>query len=339
MNPTKTETKRIRKNVKKTKTKIAFVIDDIATISKSTNYLMSECCARSYEVYYLYPKNFTIRHNEAYGFLRKFKRKQQKELGEAELLPLRFLDAIFIRTDISVDIDVTCFLDVIENEVFVINGIKGIRKANNKLYITSFHDPGKPPIIPETYVSKNKDFLKKVIMESNRKYWILKPFRGTRGRGVIVLSKESMKNVNSLLDFYIGSDEDERKPKNYIILQEYLPKAENGDKRILVLNGEIIGAMRRVPAKDDNRSNMSAGAKAQSCGISASDRMICERIKEQLLRDKLYFVGLDVVGDKLIEINVLSPGALSKINKLYNVRLEKKVIDFLEEMIFEKKVE
>ena len=318
----------------KSRLKIAFVIDNIQIITKSTRYLMSECYSRDHEVYYLYPKNFTIRSNEAYGFLHKIKRKNQRtELG-AELLPLRFLDVIFIRADISVDIqNVTCFLDIIEDDVFIVNSVKGIRKANNKLYITSFFEPGKTSIIPETYVSKNKEFLKKTIVGSRNRYWVLKPFRGTRGRGVIVLSKDSMKNVNSLLDFYIGSDENETEPKNYIILQEYLPRAEKGDKRILILNGEIIGAMKRVPARDDNRSNISAGGRAEACGISVSDRLICQRIKEQLWRDKLYFVGLDVVGDKLIEINVLSPGGLSKINELYNARLEIKVVDFLEEMI------
>lgn len=328
-----------QKKMKKYKFKIAFVIDDIQNISKSTLYLMNECYDRNHEVYYIYPRNFTIRHNEAYGFLYKIRNKELYAKTELELLPLRLLNTIFIRTDISTDIqNITCFLDIIEKEILIVNGIEGIRKANNKLYITSFFDPEKPSIIPETYVSKNKEFLKKIIIESPNKYWVLKPFRGTRGRGVIVLSKDSMKNVNSLLDFYIGSEENEKEPKNYIILQEYLPKAEKGDKRILLMDGEIIGAMKRVPATDDNRSNISVGATPVVCKISASDRMICERIKDQLKLDKLYFVGLDIVGDKLIEINVLSPGGLSIINRLYNIKLEKKVIDFLERMILLKKI-
>lgn len=316
------------------KLKIAFVIDDIQTITKSTQYLIAECFSRGHEVTYLYPKNFTIRSNEAYGFLHKITTKDQKHEAEAELLPLRSLDAIFIRIDFSVDVqNLACFLDVIADDVFIMNGVKGLRKASNKLYMTSFYSPGEPAIIPETYVSKNKEILKKTIAESKRKYWILKPFRGTRGRGVIVLTKDSMKNVSSLLDFYIGSEEDERIPKNYIILQEYLPKAEKGDKRILLLNGEILGAMKRVPAEDDHRSNLCAGGRAIVTRIFDHERAICEGIKEQLLRDELYFVGIDIVGDKLIEVNVLSPGGLSKINELYDVQLESKVISFIEQKV------
>ena len=216
--------------MKNKKLKIAFVIDDIQTITRSTRYLMTECFRRGHETTYLYPKNFTIRGNEAYGFLHKVVTGNQTEEADGELLPLRSLDAIFVRIDFSVDVqNLSCFLDVIANDVFVMNGVKGLRKASNKLYMTSFYKPDEPSIIPETYVSKNKEILKKTIVESKRKYWVLKPFRGTRGRGVIVLTKESMKNVNSLLDFYIGSEDDERIPKNYIILQEYLAKAEKPD--------------------------------------------------------------------------------------------------------------
>ena len=131
--------------------KIAFVIDNIQEVTPSTKLLMDECCKRKHRVYYLYPKNFTIRHNEAYGFLHPMRNK-----GLGKLLPLRELDVILIRTDFTDDIqNVACFLDVVDKDVLIVNGVKGIRKASNKLYITSFHEPNKPSIIPETYVSKN----------------------------------------------------------------------------------------------------------------------------------------------------------------------------------------
>jgi len=115
-----------------------------------------------------------------------------------------------------------------------------------------------------------------------------------------------------------------------VILQEYLKEAESGDKRILLLNGEILSAVRRVPAADDARGNIHAGGTAVACEICDSDRKICARIRQKLLDDGLYFVGLDVVGDKLLEVNVVSPGGITYVNELYGLKIEEQVVDFLE---------
>ena len=102
------------------------------------------------------------------------------------------------------------------------------------------------------------------------------------------------------------------------------------DRITILLNGEILSAVRRVPAADDARGNIHAGGTAVACEISESDRRICARIRQKLLDDGLFFVGLDVVGDKLLEVNVVSPGGITHVNQLYGLKIEEQVVDFLE---------
>ncbi|MEE4213599.1 MAG: hypothetical protein V2I34_00940, partial [Bacteroidales bacterium] len=134
---------------------------------------------------------------------------------------------------------------------------------------------------------------------------------------------------NSLLDFYISGT----KEGNYVILQEFIEGAEEGDVRVLMLNGQPLGAYRRIPAGDDIRSNIKAGGTARKHSLTKKEKDICSRIGPKLVADGLYFVGLDIINDKLIEINVCSPGGITRINAFNRVRLQKKVIDFLEEVI------
>ncbi|NNE54993.1 MAG: glutathione synthetase, partial [Flavobacteriales bacterium] len=123
---------------------------------------------------------------------------------------------------------------------------------------------------------------------------------------------------------------------NYVILQEYVPGAEDGDIRVLMLHGEPIGAMRRVPAKDEARSNVSAGGTVQKHVLTKDEKRLCRIVGKKLVDDGLYFVGLDLIGGKLIEVNVLSPGGINYINRLMKIRLEKKVIDYLEDVVLMK---
>jgi glutathione synthase len=137
-----------------------------------------------------------------------------------------------------------------------------------------------------------------------------------------------------LLDFYIGDEN----TSNYVILQEYVEGAEDGDVRILMLNGEPIGAMRRVPSKGDVRSNVHAGGSAVRHALSREEKELCRHIGPKLVRDGLYFAGLDVINNKLIEVNVLSPGGIARINRLNRVKLQKKVIDFVENVVHAKEL-
>jgi len=244
------------------------------------------------------------------------------------MLPISGFDVIFIRTDPPIDPITLNFLDSIKDDTFIVNDIDGLRKANNKLYPASFEDP-KNEIIPITHVSKSKNYLKEVIRNSKQDKMILKPLDGFGGSGVIVLEKNATQNINSLLDFYISGKRD----GNYVIVQEFVEGAEEGDTRVLVLNGEPIGAYKRIPAADDIRSNIKAGGSAQKHVLTAKEKFICKKVGPKLVSDGLYFVGLDIIKGKLIEINVVSPGGITRINKFNRTKIQSKVIDFVENVV------
>jgi glutathione synthase len=244
-------------------------------------------------------------------------------------VPLASFDVIFMRANPPLDNLVLNFLDSVKNDVFIINNVEGLREANNKLYTAAFYDP-KNEIIPATHVSKNKEYLKKVIREGESEKMIMKPLNGYGGSGVIVLERDARSNTNSLLDFYIDGKDGET---NYVIVQDYVEGAELGDVRVLMLHGEPIGAMRRVPADGDARSNISAGGTIAKHVLTKDEKRLCKIIGNKLVRDGLFFVGLDLIGGKLIEVNVLSPGGIVNINKLNKVRLQEQVIDYCDDQV------
>lgn len=316
--------------------------ESILPKTDSTLRLIHEAALRQHTVGILYPKNLTIRNNVVYGFVEKMEKWEkvpvaidsfhQKAVFKQQMLPLKGFDAIIIRKDPPLNATMLNFLDSLERDVFIMNGIHGIRKANNKLYTSTFNDP-ENKFLPVTYVSKSKEYLKKVISESESEKMILKPLAGFGGSGVIVLEKSATQNINSLLDFYIGDEN-----KNYVIMQEYVEGAEQGDVRILLLGGEPIGAMRRVPATGDVRSNVHAGGRVERHRLTREEKSICRKIGPQLVADGLLFVGIDVIGGKLIEVNVLSPGGIVNINRLNKVKLQQEVLDFVEEKVEEREL-
>jgi glutathione synthase len=140
-------------------------------------------------------------------------------------------------------------------------------------------------------------------------------------------------NLNSLIHYYVRAYESysRREP---IMVQEYLKSVkQDGDIRILLLNGEIIGAMRRKPKKGDFRTNVHAGGEVFAHRVTAREKQICQVIKEKLIADGLYFVGIDIIAGKLVEVNCVSPGGIPRINRLNNDRLESKVVDFIEKKV------
>jgi glutathione synthase len=308
----------------------------------STLRLIHECVNRNYQVAVTTPNKLTIRDSVTSGFCKVVVRhKPSKNIPafykkvefKKHKLPLAGFDVIFMRSNPPLDSLALNFLDSVRNDTFIINDIDGLRIANNKLYTASFQDEASL-FIPRTYVSKNCDYLKGVLESAEDERMIMKPLTGYGGRGVIVLEKSARHNVSSLLDFYIG----EGNNTNYVILQEYIHGAEEGDVRILMLNGEPIGAMRRIPARGDIRSNVHAGGSVVKHSLSNVEKRLCRAIGPKLVRDGIYFAGLDVISGRLVEVNVLSPGGIARINKLNRVRLQAKVIDFLEQVVSTKEM-
>jgi glutathione synthase len=162
---------------------------------------------------------------------------------------------------------------------------------------------------------------------------VVKPLQRFGGEGVIKVSVKDRENLNSLVNYYVRAYKTypEREP---IMVQEYLHEVqEEGDVRILLLNGEILGAMRRKPKEGDFRTNIHAGAKAHKHELTPNQKDICSAIKDKLIADGLFFVGIDVIGEKLVEVNCVSPGGIPRINRLYGMKLEARVIDFIEEKV------
>jgi glutathione synthase len=305
----------------------------------STLRIIHEAVKRGHEVSITHPSNLTIRDSITLSLCKQISLAEKLTSNitsfyktvkfNTEMCPLKEFDVIFMRDNPPLDGLVLNFLDSIKDDVFIINAIDGLREANNKIYTAAYFDPERK-LIPATYVSKNIDYLLRIIEESENDKMIMKPLDGYGGSGVIIIEKSAMKNIRSLLDFYINRDRDH---SNYVILQEYIEGAEEGDVRILMLNGKPIGALKRVPIKGDVRSNISAGGSVEKYKLTKEDKILCEKIGEKLVRDGIYYAGLDLINGKLIEVNVMSPGTITDINKLNKVKLQEKIINYLEKVV------
>jgi len=239
------------------------------------------------------------------------------------------LDALFLRKNPPLIYQTMEFLTPMSDRVFMINSTSGQLLANSKLYTLNF-----PEIIPETHISRDPIRLQKIIDDFGGSM-VVKPLQRYGGEGVIKVSVRDRENLNSLINYYVQAFRSypDREP---IMVQEYLDGVQKrGDVRILLLNGEILGAMRRKPQDGDFRTNIHAGARAYAHEITREEANICRTIKDRLVEDGLFFVGIDIIGDKLVEINCVSPGGIPRINRLEQAKLEAKVIDFIERKVKE----
>ena len=242
------------------------------------------------------------------------------------------LDALFLRKNPPLNYQVMEFLGPVSDQVFIINSAIGQILGNSKLYPLNF-----PGIIPETHVSRDPQRLKKIIDDFGGDM-VVKPLQRYGGEGVIKVSNRDQENLASLIDYYVQANRayPERDP---IMVQEYVNGVKRyGDVRVLMLNGEILGAMRRKPLPGAFKTNIHAGGRACRHEVTAQEVKICAAIKDRLIKDGLFFVGIDLIGDRLVEINCVSPGGIPRINKLNGVKLEARVIDFIEENVRKLKV-
>ncbi|MEO0506737.1 MAG: glutathione synthase [Bacteroidota bacterium] len=321
---------------------LMYAWDEIQPENDTSLALIHECARRNHGVAICTPANLTIRNSVTSAFCTVLNRMEKvpssqrtfyKQVGvREEMLPLAGFDVIFMRANPPLDPLMLNFLDSVKDDVFIVNSLQGLREANNKLYTAAFGD-SHSNIIPVTHVSKNKRYLVNQIKESSAEKMILKPLNGFGGSGVILIERSAMSNINSLLDFYVTNSDGS---SNYVILQEYIEGADQGDVRILLLNGEPIGAMRRIPGSDDHRSNVSAGGSVAKHSLTKQEKALCKQIGPKLVNDGLFFVGIDVIGGKLVEVNVMSPGGITYINKVYKTKVQCKVIDFIESKVVDK---
>ena len=182
-----------------------------------------------------------------------------------------------------------------------------------------------PSVIPATLVSHDAARLKTFLEELGGEM-IIKPIDGHGGAGIFYVHRDD-RNLNSILE---TATKEGREP---IIAQQYIPEVRQGDKRLIVLNGEPLGCTLRVPRADENRGNIHVGGTCVKADVTDRDKEICHMVAPWLQRDGLYFVGLDIIGEYLTEVNVTSPTGVQEINRLNNACLEAHVIDFVEQQV------
>lgn len=210
--------------------------------------------------------------------------------------------------------------------VLVVNDPEGLLRAGSKMYLEGF--PAE--IRPRTLITRSAERVRAFLGELDGAA-ILKPLAGFGGQNVFYLARGQTTNLNQMIAAV--------KKDGYVIVQEYLPAVARGDKRVLLLGGEPIevgghvAAYRRMRPKDDIRNNMHVGGSRRRAMFGAAERRICELVRPRLVADGLYLVGLDVVGDKLLEINVYAPGGIHNINELYGVNVGEAVIADLERWV------
>jgi len=307
--------------------KIGVIMDPIEKIDidKDTTFvLMLEAQKRGHELYYMELEDLSIRGPTPQAHFRRVhvvRGDPHYKFGASASEPLSWFDVVLMRKDPPFDMKfffATLVLSLVdERECLVVNHPRALREANEKLYALNF-----PELIPETIVSCNIAQLKR-FMEERGGEMIIKPLDGCGGSGVFYLHEKD-RNTNALLENATANGQ------NPIMAQRYLPEIRKGDKRIIVLNGEPLGAVLRVPREDENRGNIHVGGQCVKTDLTPRDREICRVLSPSLKKLGLYFVGLDVIGDYLTEVNVTSPTGVQEINSLDKVQLESQVIDFVE---------
>jgi len=241
-------------------------------------------------------------------------------LAAPEDISLHDVDAVLVRTDPPFDDNYlwcTLMLDRIKPDTLVINDPHGLRQANEKLYACYF-----PELMPETLVSSHKQRIKAFVTRVGG-HAVIKPLGGRGGEGVLVL-RQGDPNINAIIEATTLDG------KRLAMVQVFMPEVKVGDKRILVLNGEPLGAILRVPSSEEVRSNLRVGGTAVKATLDAADRHIVQTLAPRLRQDGLWFVGIDVIGGKLTEVNVTSPTGIQSMERLDERSHSATVVDWIE---------
>jgi glutathione synthase len=308
--------------------RFAFVMDSLegVLVDKDTTFVfMLEALARGHKVFFMGLRDLTARGPQVYAHARRCEvmraQPHYRFLDEGEDYPIEHFHAVFMRKDPPADapyLFATMLLSLADpRRTFVLNNPAGLREANEKLYALNF-----PEVIPPTLVTYEIARLRRFMNEQGGEM-IVKPLDGHGGEGVFLVGVGD-RNLGAILETVTQF---ETRP---IMAQRYIPEVRNGDKRLIALNGGALGCTLRVPREDEHRGNIHVGGTCVQAPVTARDREICRVLRPRLERDGLYFVGLDIIGDYLTEVNVTSPTGVQEIDRLDGVNLEAKVIEFVE---------
>jgi glutathione synthase len=306
---------------------VAIQMDPIDTVNidaDSTFALALEAQARGHALYHYLPQSLTLRDGRLYARgrpLEVFRRHgNHHRFGDFEELDLAGFDVVLMRQDPPFDmayITATHLLELLpEGGPLVVNDPASVRNAPEKLFVLRFKE-----LMPPTLLTLDPAEI--------RAFWrehgdiVLKPLFGNGGAGVFHL-RPGDDNLGSLLEMYASVY---REP---VMVQRYLPEVRQGDKRIILVEGEPVGAVNRVPPEGEARANLHVGGRAQKTGLTAREREICAAIGPSLRQHGLVFVGIDVIGDYMTEINVTSPTGIQEIARLDGVDLAINIWDAIE---------
>ncbi|HCI46342.1 MAG TPA: glutathione synthase [Rhodospirillaceae bacterium] len=298
-------------------------------INADSSYMMAlEAQARGHRLYHYLPdallyedgKVMAMAHpmrvwrpesgNQADGYF---------EFGAPEMLELATTDVILMRQDPPFDmayITATHFLDLVADKTLVVNNPTAVRNAPEKLFATLF-----PGLLPPTLITRDVEAIK--AFRAKHKDIIIKPIFGNGGAGVFHVTPED-ENLGSLLEMFHAAS------REALICQRYLPEIKQGDKRIILVEGEPVGAVSRMPNDGEARANFHAGGSARKTVLTDREQEICRQLAPTLREQGLIFVGIDVIGEYLTEINVTSPTGIQEINALDGIHIEKLLWDALE---------
>ncbi|MGD2131507.1 MAG: glutathione synthase [Maricaulaceae bacterium] len=307
--------------------RIAFQMDPIETVdvnADTTFDIAMECMKRGHECWFYLPAALSLDPNGVRARGRRIEelRRAQGEhvaLGAFEELDLHGFDVVFLRQDPPFDmayITSTHLLEHLQPKTLVVNDPASVRNAPEKLFVTRFKD-----LMPETLISSDQARL--IAFFEAYKDIIIKPLYGNGGAGVFRV-RQGDENLTSLIELFTSQS---REP---LIAQRYLPDIRNGDKRIILIDGEPVGAINRIPAEGEVRANLHVGGTAAETQLTKRDQEICTAIGPELRERGLVFVGIDVIGDYITEINVTSPTGVQELRKLSGIDASALLVDAVE---------
>jgi glutathione synthase len=309
--------------------KIAFQMDPIEDVdinADSTFRLAEEAQNRGHDLYVYTPNDLTFNRGKIVAKVRSISLKRKigdhVNFGAVELLALSEFDVIWLRQDPPFDmgyITNTHLLDLIGQKTLIVNNPFWVRNLPEKLLVLEF-----PDLIPETVISRDLEEIKR--FKNEFKDIIIKPLYGNGGAGIFRL-REDDKNLTSLHELFSNMSSEP------LIAQAFLPDVKKGDKRIILVDGEPVGAINRVPKAGETRSNMHVGGKAEPAKLSQRDREICRSIGPILKNKGQVFVGIDVIGDYLTEINVTSPTGIQELERFDKVNIAEMIWHAVEKKV------
>jgi glutathione synthase len=306
---------------------IAIQMDHVSTIhiaGDTTFALALEAQRRSHRLYHYTPDRLSMLGGRVFARLEALsvedRAEKHYELGEPVRTDLSEMDVVLLRQDPPFDmnyITTTHILERIHPATLVVNDPAWVRNSPEKIFVTEF-----PDLMPETLITK--DPLEVAAFRREHGDIIVKPLYGNGGAGVFHLL-EADRNLSSLLEMF------GQMFREAYIVQRYLKEVRAGDKRIMLIDGEPVGAINRVPAEHDSRSNMHVGGRAEPIGMTEREREICARIGPSLKERGFLLVGIDVIGDYLTEINVTSPTGIREVKRFGGLDIAALFWDAVEE--------